>query len=211
MSSFARAERNALIEQLTSLGPTAPTMCEGWTTYDLAAHLVTRERSPQALAGLVVPPLHGLTAAAEERTRQTSYDELVALLRQGPPRWSPVAPPGPLYDVANLHEFYVHHEDVRRAQPGWQPRDLPELDGPLWQRLPVFGRASVRRATGLRFRLVTPGAQSMTLGRGSSEVVLRGTPRELFLWLLGRRTVARVEVEASPEVRAKADSAALGI
>ena len=211
MSSLARAERSALVTLLEQLGPSAPTMCEGWTTYDLAAHLVTRERSPKALAGLVVPPLHGLTATAEEQTRRTAYDELVELLRQGAPRWSPVAPPGPLYDLANLHEFYVHHEDVRRAQPGWQPRELPELDGALWQRLPVFGRASVRNARGLRFRLVTPGAQTMTLGRGSSEVVLRGTPRELFLWLLGRRSVARVEVEASPEVRAQADSAALGI
>jgi uncharacterized protein (TIGR03085 family) len=193
--SLARAERAALLELLTDLGPDAPTLCEGWTTHDLAAHLVVRERRPHAVPGLVVPALHGITARLERRMRPTAYDDLLAALRSGPPVWSPVGLPDPLYDPANLHEFYVHHEDVRRlADPG--PRAAtPGLDDALWSRLRTLARVFTRRARGLGMTLATPDARSLRARSGPDEVVLRGTPRELFLWLWGRRSVADVAVE----------------
>ncbi|MGD0448569.1 MAG: maleylpyruvate isomerase family mycothiol-dependent enzyme [Candidatus Dormibacteria bacterium] len=43
-------ERRELCDLLIQVGPDAPTLCEGWTTSDLAAHLVLRERFP-SLAG----------------------------------------------------------------------------------------------------------------------------------------------------------------
>src|SRR5882762_622635 len=36
-------ERRELCDLFLELGPDAPTLCEGWTTLDLAAHLVLRE------------------------------------------------------------------------------------------------------------------------------------------------------------------------
>src|SRR5687768_16938237 len=140
MPSLARAERAALLDLLTELGPHAPTLCEGWETHDLAAHLVVRERRPQAVPGLVVPALHPLTAALERRMRRTSYDELLALLRSGPPAWSPLGLPGRLYDSGNLHEFFVHHEDVRRlVDPTPRPAE-PRLDAALWARLGLLAQ-----------------------------------------------------------------------
>ena len=46
--SFARDERIALCDLLDETGPEAPTLCEGWRTLDLAAHLVLREHRPDA-------------------------------------------------------------------------------------------------------------------------------------------------------------------
>lgn len=210
MPSLARAERAALLDLLADLGPDAPTLCEGWTTHDLAAHLVVRERRPQAVPGLVVPALHGLTERLERRMRPTPYDELLATLCSGPPAWSPIGLPDPLYDPSNLHEFYVHHEDVRRLVDPTPRAADPALDAALWQRLRLLGPVFTRRASGLGITLVTPAAQSLRARRGAQEVVLRGTPRELFLWMWGRRSVAEVVVDGSPEAVARVESARIG-
>jgi uncharacterized protein (TIGR03085 family) len=202
--SPARAERAALVSLLDEAGPDAPTLCTGWTTYDLAAHLVARERRPAAVPGLVVPRLHGVTARIEARMRRRPYAELVATLRGGAPFWSPLGPPGRLYDTANLHEMYVHHEDVRRALGGGARLDAAELDGPLWARLRLLAPAFTARARGLGITAVTPDGASFRLRSGDDEVVLRGTPRELFLWLFGRREHADVTVEGSADAVAAA-------
>ncbi len=39
-------ERAELCDLFDELGPDAPTLCGDWTTADLAAHLVVRERNP---------------------------------------------------------------------------------------------------------------------------------------------------------------------
>ena len=49
-----QAERAALCDLFVQVGPAAPTLCEGWATYDLAAHLVIRERKPLSGPGLVM-------------------------------------------------------------------------------------------------------------------------------------------------------------
>src|ERR1700754_3004842 len=57
MSRFVRSERQKLADLFASLGPDAPTMCTGWATRDLAAHLVIRERRHRA--GRAPPPRGG--------------------------------------------------------------------------------------------------------------------------------------------------------
>src|SRR3954470_13876149 len=129
-SPFVDRERQDLADTLDRLGPAAPTLCEGWDTAHLAAHLVNRERRPDALPGLgaelVVPgnPLTSWTHRLEDRLRTSaSYAEVVGRLRAGPPPWSPLSWP-PVARVLNTTEFAIHHEDVRRAQPGSTPRAL---------------------------------------------------------------------------------------
>ncbi|OYV23782.1 MAG: hypothetical protein B7W97_02165, partial [Mycobacterium sp. 20-66-4] len=53
--SVAQRERAALVETMRSLGPDAATLCDGWTTRDLAAHLVIREYRPDAAPGILIP------------------------------------------------------------------------------------------------------------------------------------------------------------
>lgn len=201
MTSVAERERADLLDLLEDLGPHAATLCTGWDTHDLAAHLVARERRPLALPGLVLPHLHPVTEVFERRARTKDYDALLAVLRAGPPPWSPVALP-----AANLHEFYVHSEDVRRCA-GSGPRRLPrDTQDALWARLQVLGPVLARRGHGLGISLVTPGARTARIRVGRRPVVLRGEVGELFLWLFGRRTAADVEVEGSPEAVARAEA-----
>src|SRR5262245_11640860 len=84
--SYARDERTALCALLDETGPGAPTLCEGWRTVDLAAHLVMRERRPDAAAGLMGGPLAGHTRRVTELlSTRTPFPHLVQLIRSGPP------------------------------------------------------------------------------------------------------------------------------
>src|SRR6202008_4308207 len=120
--SVAQRERAALVEILRTVGPDAPTLCEGWTTRDLVVHLVVRERRPDALPGLVFGPLASYTARVQTRlASSTTWEDLVELFASGPPMLSLFKVLDP---VASIHEMFVHHEDVRRAQTGWEPRAI---------------------------------------------------------------------------------------
>ena len=196
-ASLAARERAALADLLEKVGPDAATCCEGWTTAHLAAHIVVRDGRPDALPGFGVErfwrgsPLTRWSHRLEDRTRrQTPYAELVARVRSGPPAWSPVQLPA-VDRLLNTSEFVIHHEDVRRAQPGWRPRALPPPDqDQLWRAVTDFARAA-RRPLVLR-RSDATGVEHR-VGSGTPRTVT-GEPLELLLWLSGRRDVARVEV-----------------
>lgn len=189
----ARSERASLADALLRVGPEAPTLCEGWCAADLAAHLVARERRPDALPGLVVPPLARWTEHVRREQLARSFGELVAAFRHGPPAWSPFVLPGA--DArANVVEHLVHHEDVRRAQAGWEPRGLPDdVRAAVWEAVARRARVLYRHAsTGVV--LVVPGGPRRQVRRGTASVVLTGQPEELLLHAFGRTGHARVEV-----------------
>jgi uncharacterized protein (TIGR03085 family) len=171
-----------------SLGPDAPTLCEGWVTRDLAAHLWVREHRPWAVPGMVAKggPLHRSTDRLQERVGQRPFAEIVASLRSGAPVPTPV-----LGKAIDLHEFFVHHEDVRRAN-GMDPRADPALDNALWRIIPVFGRFLTREARGIEITLATPDGGRRRVRTGDRSVEAHGAPQELFLWLYSRP--ARVDV-----------------
>src|SRR6185312_282171 len=120
--SVAQRERAALVQTMRGVGPDAPTLCEGWTTRDLAAHLVIREYRPDAAPGILIPFLAAHNAKLQNQgSEPNAWDELVGKVAAGPPVYSPLKLLDP---VDNVAEMFIHHEDVRRAQPGWQPRVL---------------------------------------------------------------------------------------
>ena len=112
--AFDAVERAQLCDLLDELGPEAPTLLEPWTTRDLAAHLVVREHDGLAGPGLVLPGAWGRLA---ERRRSTlasrDFAGLVGTIRSGPPPGFFCI--GWVRRLPNLKEFFVHHEDVRRA------------------------------------------------------------------------------------------------
>src|SRR5690349_13654553 len=85
----AKDERNALCDLFTEVGPDAPTLCEGWLTRDLAAHLVLRERRMDAAPGILIKPLAGYTRRVQDGYAARPWAGLVDLVRSGPPRYSP--------------------------------------------------------------------------------------------------------------------------
>ena len=152
MVSFAHSERVALCQTFLAVGPDSPTLCEGWNTRDLAAHLVLRETRPDASLGTFVSRFADRTERVQDEIAGTPWTRLVARV-QYPPRWSPLSR-GPLAEAANRTEFFVHHEDVLRAQPSWDgvARTLsPDHVEALW--------ADVRRSSRLLLRGAAVGVR----------------------------------------------------
>jgi uncharacterized protein (TIGR03085 family) len=213
MTGFAARERQALAETLATIGPDAPTLCAGWRTQDLVAHLVLREGRPDAAAGILAKPLAGWTRRVQDRSRdRVPYPGLVERFRSGPPAWSPTRL-GALDEAANGLEFFVHHEDVRRAAPEWEPRKLDqEHEDELWRRL----RSGVK----LMFRKVPVG---VTLVRTPNQltvvakpatplmVTVSGPVGELVLFCFGRKDAARVELTGDETAVGRLRRAPLGI
>jgi uncharacterized protein (TIGR03085 family) len=196
--NWARTERHALSDALIDAGPDAPTLCQGWTTGDLAAHLVIREHRPDAAPGIMIPLLAGHTEKVRLRTRDSApYADLVARFRAGPPAWSPFALP--VVDAAaNTTEYFVHHEDVRRAQEEWEPRELPAaLEEHLWRRLRA-ARFVLRRLP-VEITFVDPAGRTQRVTKGGRLVRVHGPASELTLWALGRKDAARVETTGEAE------------
>lgn len=207
--SLARLERTALCDLFLEVGPDQPTLCAGWTTRDLAAHLVVRERRPDAAAGILVKPLAGYLERVRVAAAQRPFPELVEVLRHPPP-WSAGAI-GPLDRATNTMEFFIHHEDVRRAAPEWQPRPLPREHGrALWTVLPTSARLGLRRFPA-GVSIVAPGYGESHAGRGPAQLTLTGDPGELALFLSGRQPVARVELTGPEELTEKLRGARLGL
>jgi uncharacterized protein (TIGR03085 family) len=159
VTSLAEDERAYLADLLEELGPDQPTLCEGWQTRDLAAHLVLRERRPVAAAGIVFGPLSRHTRMVQDELAAMPWPDLVATLRQR----SPLAF-GPIDGAINTVEFFVHTEDVRRAQPDWQPR--PEV--------PAFEEVAERmlRARRLRANVSGPASERLLYAYGRKDHAL---------------------------------------
>ncbi|MBO0833378.1 MAG: TIGR03085 family protein [Actinobacteria bacterium] len=199
--THARDERTAICDLLNQLGPGQPTLCEGWQTADLAAHLVLRERRPDAAVGVLGGPLAGYTRRIQDRLlARVPFPQLVEMIRTGPPRLSPFAPPG-MDERANLVEYFVHHEDVRRAQPDWQPRNIStDLADDLWRRLRL-ARLMLRGApVGIELVRADPGGTGpvrITAKARTPVVTVTGDPAELTMWAMGRTSAARVRLDGS--------------
>lgn len=193
MSTFAKRERLLLAELLETAGPEAPTLCEGWQARDLAAHVVVRERRPDAAGGIIVKQLASRLDRTMEEFAAKPYEELVQLIRTGPPRFSPFRVKQ-LDEASNTVEFYVHGEDVRRAQPDWTPRELdPVFQDALWSRLERTARLMGRGTpTGLVLR--RPDGRTVVANRGTPVVTATGEPSELLLFLYGRQSAAEVDL-----------------
>jgi uncharacterized protein (TIGR03085 family) len=192
----AQRERAALVDTMRTVGPDAPTLCGKWTTRDLAAHLVVREGRLDATAGVVIPFLAGYTEKVQRQvTQSTDWDELLDKIASGPPLYSPFKILDP---VANMGEMFIHHEDVRRAQTGWEPRPLDDATvKALGRGLPIMARLTLAKAPA-RVSLRTPqGKEVVTLGRGP-ELTVTGEPQELLLFISGRDE-ARLTFGGEPE------------
>ncbi|WP_433794254.1 TIGR03085 family metal-binding protein [Actinoplanes sp. CA-252034] len=208
MTNYARSEREQLADLLTSTGPDAPTLCEGWTTRDLAAHLVVRERRPDSALGILVKPLAGLGERIRLARAALPYPELIGQLRR-PPVWSPIS--NPLVDpLANTMEMFIHHEDVRRGAGGWQPRALDRgLETTLHRNLKLIIRGSLRRL-GIGADVEATGFPPIRVG-GEPRVRITGDVGELAVFFFGRQRAARVAIEGGPELAERLRTARLGV
>lgn len=210
MSSLARTERAALCDLALELGPDAPTLSGEWTVKDLVVHLLVRESSPSAV-GIVVPALARLTAWESALRSRRDLPDLVEQLREGPPRWSPMRLAA-VDRAMNTLEFFVHHEDIRRAQAPWEPRTLDvRAEDALWKAIRMAGKGLVRSAAvGVTLERSDSAEQAVLKSAGPT-VVVRGLPSELVLFVYGRQAQARVQLDGAPADVAALTGADLGV
>jgi uncharacterized protein (TIGR03085 family) len=126
------------------------------------------------------------------------FASLVARIRSGPPigffriGW--------VRALANLNEFFVHHEDVRRAN-GLGPRSLtPAMDAALWRNVRRSSHYLSRRLHACGLEIEWAGtSERVTVRPGEPMARLSGPPGELLLYVFGRQAAAQVEVSGAPD------------
>ncbi|MET0998414.1 MAG: TIGR03085 family metal-binding protein [Marmoricola sp.] len=204
MESMSRSERAALCNTALEAGEQAPTLCGLWTVKDLVIHLLVRERDPLGAPGILLPQLEGLTDRAARRLAGQDFSSLVERVRSGPPRWSPMSLP-PLDRALNTLEFFVHHEDIRRAGTEWEPRELTDREQKvIWKAIGTAGKGLVR-SIGVPVEIRWTSAEresSAVLRKGDDPVVVSGTPAEITMMLFGREQHVGLEFDG-PEASVK--------
>lgn len=214
-------ERETLAALLLSVGPDAPTLCEGWRSRHLAVHLLHRESAALSHLRAVPGPVgrvgsEAFDAAVERCLDPEQYAATIDEFAQAPAAWSPWGFAG---DSVNLLEFFVHGEDVRRAgalaqdgslaQPGApEPGPLPpsralspDHADTIWQAL--------RRATPMMLLRVPAGlvyvrddgprAVVHRPREGYGTVVVRGELGDLVLHAFRRGARTRVTIEGDAD------------
>jgi uncharacterized protein (TIGR03085 family) len=204
LDELRRHERSELIETLRQLGPDAPTLCAGWSSEDLAAHLVVSEAYggwpmvaayaarrvlPATLTLRGMRSLQSVGGRQIRRARNRGWAWVLRRLSAGPP-------PGygrPSVAPIRLVEEWIHHEDLRRAN-ALDPRPgSAAMNEALWRAgllltgFPEFlsGRAGIEVALS--------DGRTHRLG-DTPRVRIEGTPGEVLLFLAGRGAVAQVRV-----------------
>lgn len=206
---FSRAERHALCDSALEAGEHAPTLSGDWTVKDLIVHLLVRERSVLGAPGILVPPLAGVTEWVSRRIAEAPFPALVERFRRPRLTWAAI----PAVDaVVNAAEFFVHHEDIRRAKHGWAPRPLDhQAVDVLWRIASTAGRLLIRKAgVPVVIERVDTGETTVLTG-GAEPAVVRGMPGELVLFLYGRRELDELDITGPPGAVASVRAAELGI
>lgn len=197
---FDMQERLALCDLFEELGADAPTLIEGWTAQDLAAHIVLRERDLLAGPCIILPgPFQRFAERCRVRLAgRREFGWLVARIRSGPPPG--LFRIGWIRSFPNLNEFFIHHEDLRRANNLDARKTTPALDAALWRNIRRGSRYLSRRLRGVGLQIRWGGTdEQITVRRAEQTVRLSGLPGELLLYLFGRRAAAQVEVTGPAE------------
>jgi len=204
--SLARRERQALCDTALAVDAAAPTLCGDWDVASLLAHLIVRERKPLSASGIMIPRLAHVTERAMAKEAARGVPAMVATLRKPP--LTPYSLPLVERFTQTL-EYVVHHEDIRRAQPGWEPRDLPAEDvQELWTLVRRSG-SYLGRNLRVPTRIVRsdrPG-ESARFSKGEGEpVVVTGPVVELVLWAFGRTALRGVTLDGPADALAQLEA-----
>lgn len=213
---YVEPSREVLAETLLAAGPHSPTLCEGWETRDLAAHLFLREHRPSVGLAMVIKPLAAISEKSLRKLAATAespegYQKLINDFRAGHPFYSPMKRSPSLDASANLIEYFVHTEDVRRARNRWAPRALDEdYSNALWDEL-IKRAAILYRGVDLGIVLVRSDGLRHVAKRAPVSVAIKGDPGELLMHAHGRTGHALVTFEGQPDAVALLDSAEVGL
>jgi len=137
------------------------------------------------------------------------FETLVAKVRSGPPVWW-----RPIDRLANLNEYFVHHEDLRRGGGDNTPRpadSVKDVEDALWRVLRQVARLSGRSLRPVGLDLVRDDGETIHAVSGDPTAIVRGRPGEIALYLSGRKAAAQVEIEGPPQATEALRQASFGI
>jgi len=103
----------------------------------------------------------------------------------------------------NTVEFFVHHEDIRRAVEGWVPRDLTGRESDeLWRRLRMARMVLRNAPVGVELARddTEPGDGAIlriTARKATPVVTVIGPPAELLMWATGRTAAANIRFDGT--------------
>jgi uncharacterized protein (TIGR03085 family) len=138
--------------------------------------------------------------------RVHDYEDVLSRLEAGPPFPLSLAD-----ELINLHEYYIHHEDIRRCN-GRGPRALPaEMEQLMWARLRRMLRFSYRNVKGVRLEIVPTNGDPAVVGKAGEEVTLTGPLGEIFLFSFNRKELAQVELRGDDAGVERVRAARLGV
>lgn len=189
-------ERQELCDLLLELGPDAPTLCEGWSTADLAAHLVLREH------------FHRWDDRRRAVEKSKGLPAIVARLRAGAPLIPWRLPR--IRDTFNGLEYFIHHEDVRRANGRGRRPARDDLEALAWRMTGYSARRVARRIRPFALELALPDGRKRSFGSGAV-AALTGPATELVLYLAGRRSTSEVTLGGHPDAVAAVIRAPMSI
>ena len=88
------------------------------------------------------------------------------------------------------------YEDMRRAQPDWEPRAMPpRVQDALWRGVRSGGRALVRKAMVGVVASRSDSAETIVLKRAERSVTVQGLPAEVALFVYGRTDHSEVDLQ----------------
>ncbi len=194
--SIAKCERSGIAETLLKVGPASATLCADWTSFDLLIHLILRENRPDAAFGQNIPFLKENALKLKSAIIRNGFEKAVADFANGPKLPSFFALPG-VDSAANTFEFVVHHEDLLRAQPNYQVRELPRQQlETLWKWFTKAAPLYFRKA---KMGLVLESELgTYTIKKGKECITLKGSVIDLILYAFGRKSVANIEFSGEP-------------
>ncbi len=124
----------------------------------------------------------------------TKWPDLIETVRSGPPKWSPTRIAA-IDKATNTVEFFVHHEDVRRAGGTWEPR---ELDGELSEALHSMAAKMAKRlvkSSPVGIVLETAdGHDPIVAKQAEPSVTVTGGIGELVMFVFGRQAHSQVSL-----------------
>lgn len=177
--TLAQRQRRALLDLMREVGPLAPTMCDGWTVQDLAAHLWVREHMLRALPGIGWERFAGTTERLQAETlHRKGFAEILDELER------PAGLMRVLDPLVNAAEYTIHHDDVLR--PLGRSLELRDAEEEFLGKVVVA--LAAKAAMGQKYRLVVSPTigKERSFGKGSHVVHVSGKPSDLLLHFSGR-------------------------
>ena len=113
----------------------------------------------------------------------------------------------------NTLEFFVHHEDIRRAAPTWSPRALDvDARSALWSSISLSGRfaGAALRGVPVVVRRTDTDRRGRCSRGGADPVVVSGPPAEIVLFLFGRAQTQDLTFEGPGDAVRRLREASLG-